>query len=105
MQGEPEQLNDDMVDASHLISYKTVSTAKPLCSVEVKPLDQQRHTLGDYSPDERLKGFSVEFSPDPDPENSVVTQISNTKVGKKYRLHLHVANFGSKAVTAIVHQL
>jgi hypothetical protein len=105
MPSEPEPLHDGTVDASHLISNDSTDTAAIVCTVKVKPNDQQRCPLGEYAPDARLRGFSVELTPDPDPENSVVTQITNNETAKKQRLHLHIANYGSKTVTAIVRQL
>src|SRR5688572_24163275 len=105
MQGKSEPLGDERVDASHLISSKPAQATVPICTLEVKPGEQPRCVLGDYDPSARLKGFTDKHTPDPEPKNSVVTQITNITIAKKQRLHLHVANYGSKTVTAIVREL
>jgi len=105
MPAEPQPLHDDMVDASHLISYTHTHTSEPLCTLEVKPRDQIKHVLGDYPLDAKLRGFSVEYEPEPELADDMVTQITCIRIGKKYRLHIHIANFGNKPIKVIVRQL
>ncbi|HEY5805810.1 MAG TPA: hypothetical protein VIS56_00305 [Candidatus Saccharimonadales bacterium] len=101
-----EPPNDNEMDASHLLSDdKPKRTAPPLCTLTVGPAQQLRATLGDYPPGHKLRGFSVEINPDPEPEGAIVTQITNLKVKGKYRLVLHVANYGIKTVTATAREL
>jgi len=105
MHSTSEPLHDGMVDASHLISYTRADKSSPLCTIKIKPQEQSRHLLGEYAQGARLRGFSAEVAPDPDPANSLVTQITNIVMGGKHRLFLQIANYGSKAVTAVVRQL
>lgn len=79
--------------------------AHPDVIIEVKPERQERVSLGDFTVSNPPKGFSIEITPDHDPE-TVVAQI--TRIGAefdKYELVLHVANYGDKTVSVEVAQL
>jgi hypothetical protein len=102
MQGEIEPLREGMVDASHLISNEPATSA-PICTLQVKPRDQTRCTLGFYKPGARLRGFSVEL--DREADDTVATVITNIRVGSKLRLDLHVSNFGDKPLKATAREL
>ena len=73
--------------------------------LEVKPSNQRRITLGDYTQETPPKGFLIELSPDPSPADSVDTKITGLVDAGHYTLHLHVANRGTKAVRLDVWQL
>lgn len=91
---------DDIVDVSHLISKQ--SGGKPLVEIEVKPKDQVRVMLGNFTQQNHPKGFSVEYSPSPDPENSMVSRVTSLESADHQRLILHIANYGSKPRKAAV---
>jgi hypothetical protein len=61
--------------------------------------------LGNYAEEDALKGFSIQLTPHPDPDDAVVTQIANAGTSQQYKLLLHVINYGTKTVTAKVWQL
>jgi hypothetical protein len=67
--------------------------------------EQQRIALGDFTKASPPKGFSVELTPDPNPAGSVITEITSLGTAKHYKLVLHIANYGTKVVTAEVWQL
>jgi hypothetical protein len=73
--------------------------------IRVKPHEQPRLSLGSYTTDQPPKGFSIEIHPDPEPKESIVTEITKMGITRRYELILHVANYGNKAVTAKVWQL
>ncbi|WP_048821271.1 hypothetical protein [Streptomyces ipomoeae] len=72
---------------------------------EVASRSQDHVSLGEFKADEPLIGFSLEVTPDCDPED-VTAQI--TKLGAaydEYELVLHVANRSRQAVNVEVQQL
>jgi len=73
--------------------------------VKVEPYEQQHTSLGFFTRRSQLKGFAVELKPDPDPENSVVTQVTPLGSAQRYELVLHVANYGNKTITANIWQV
>jgi len=75
-----------------------------LGELKIKPQGQERLLLGSFTAGS-LKGFSVELTPQPDPEDAVVTHIANAGTAEEYKLLLHVINYGAKTVTAKVWQL
>ena len=83
---------------------RALKGAKPIAEILVKAKQQPRIPLGTYTVANPPKGFEVHLSPDPEPE-TIVTQITSLKRGDENRLVLHIANYGSKPVTAEVWQL
>jgi|GEM_PF-3526194 len=81
------------------------NSGKLLGQFKVKPNEQSRMSLGSFAIYEPLKGFSIEITPNPDPTNSVVTEILNTGTPQLYKLTLFVSNYGTKPVIAKVRQL
>lgn len=73
--------------------------------IELKPTDQRRIFLGEYTGDKPPKGFSIEASPDPYPEGSLLTEISSLGTSKHYKLILHITNYGTEPLVAEVWQL
>lgn len=93
-------------DASHLITNEKAKEPSPaICTIDVKPTEQKSCFLGEYPRDAKLRGFSVEIDPEPDPENSVVTHVINMGDSKKHKLHLEIANFSNKRITATVREI
>jgi hypothetical protein len=78
----------------------TPSQGDKKCELEVKPLQQPRINLGEFTANNPPKGFVIKLTPDPDPPESVVTQIVSLGTDKKYKLILHIANYGSKVLHA-----
>lgn len=70
--------------------------------LEVKPQEQPSLLLGKFTSEQPAKGFSIQLDPDPDPAESIVTQITRLGTDKRYRLILHIANYGAKTVHAEV---
>jgi len=81
------------------------SPAEFIEKIEVKPGQQCRLYLGNYGESNPPKGFSVELNPDPVPANSVVTEVSSLGMSQHYKLILHIANYGTKTITAEVRRL
>lgn len=102
MQSINSESYDDIVDMSHLISKQTSSKSKALVEIVVKPKDQVRVLLGEFTQQNHPKGFSVEYSPNPDPENSMVSRVTSLESAKHQKLILHIANYGSKPTKAAV---
>jgi hypothetical protein len=73
--------------------------------IAIKPGQQCRIYLGSYSEANPPTGFSVELNPDPVPANSVVTEVSSLGLSQHYKLILHIANYGTKTITAEVRRL
>jgi hypothetical protein len=93
-------------DASHLITHSPASrTAKLVGEVHVNPQEQLHLRLGEYSKAQPAGGFSVELSPDPDPIDSVVTQITSIGTALKHELVMQIANYGTKAIHATVREM
>lgn len=69
------------------------------------PQQQIQMSLGVFGADRPVKGFSIDISPDPDVDESVVAQILSVGSDKRYELILNIANFGDHAVTADVWQM
>jgi hypothetical protein len=96
----------DASDGIHLASGRISDRAgKLIGELTVKPQDQGRLLLGDYTAVHNLKGFSIQLTPKPDPDNAVVAQIANAGTPRHYKLLLHVINYGTKTVTATIWQL
>lgn len=70
--------------------------------LEVKPQEQPSLLLGNFTSKQPAKGFSIQLDPDPNPAESIVIQITRLGTDKRYRLVLHVANYGTKTVHAEV---
>lgn len=92
--GKPLLANDTKVHSDHSIT-----------TVTVKPGEQRRVVLGEYTADNTPTGFSVDYTPQPYPEGSVETQITSVGTVARYRMVLFVANYGTHTVTAEVRQL
>lgn len=93
---------DDIIDMSHIILKQAGSKSRPLVEIEVKPKDQVRVLLGEFTQQNHPKGFSVEYSPSPDPENSMVSRVTSLESAKHQKLILHIANYGSKPIKSFV---
>lgn len=105
---EESPFNDFDLDmnATHLISDTPRDKQAALVEkLDVKPGEQRRIALGSFTKDDPAKGFSVELSPDPEPAGSVVTEVSSLGTSRRYRLVLHIANYGNKTASAEVWRL
>jgi len=78
---------------------------KYIGKLEVKPQQQPKISLGVFGADSPAKGFSVEFSPEPESSESLVTQVAYVGTSKRYELILHITNYGSKTVDAKIWQI
>jgi hypothetical protein len=78
-----------------------------ICEIQLKPKERSRIPLGEFDLGQGFKGLSIEIIPDPDPDNSVEARIIQVGSGERstYKLLLHIANHGNKAVTAVVSQV
>lgn len=105
---EESPFNDFDLDmnATHLISdAPRPKQAKLIEKLEVKPSEQQRILLGNFTGDKPPKGFSVEVTPDPNPTGSLLTEVTSLGTPGRYKLIMHIANYGTKTVSAEVWQL
>jgi hypothetical protein len=92
-------------DVSHLIVTEFETTKNtPIGEIEVKSNEQPHVSLGDYTSINPPKGFVIHISPSPEPD-AIVTQITSLGTDEKYELVLHIANYGSKAISAEVWQI
>jgi hypothetical protein len=72
---------------------------------EVAPKSKDHVSLGEFKTDEPLIGFSLEVTPDCDPEDVAVQITKLSAVYNEYELVLHVANGSDKMVSVEVQQL
>lgn len=106
MHNTTEPAYDDVTDASQLLSGESKGGSPPICQITVQPKDQNRVQLGEFDKGDKLKGFSVELTPDPDPANSIVTRITSIEsADKRKKLILHVANYGTRAINVSVRRV
>ncbi len=106
MPSQPQDKSEPEFDASYLIASGIGNRqGKLICTIDVQPRDQSRVSLGKFTSDDKLKGFSIEITPEPDSPDSIVTHITNLGTSSQSRLVLHIANFGDKAISADVRQL
>ena len=94
--------NPPSTDTNAQVSDLDISLVK---RIELKPAEQQSIPLGSFRGDNPPKGYSVELTPDPDPENSISTEVVSLGTPNQYKLVLHIANYGVSSVTAAVRQL
>lgn len=73
--------------------------------LELKPREQRHISLGSFVGDDPPKGFSVEVAPDPDPTDSVRTEVTSLGTPRQYRLVMNISNDGAKTVSAAVWRL
>jgi hypothetical protein len=106
-QEEPPFNDFDLgLNATHLISDTPRSKKANLVEkVEVKPSEQRRILLGNFTGDKPPKGFSVEVTPDPNPAGSLLTEVTSLGTSGRYKLVMHVTNYGTKTVNVEVWQL
>lgn len=105
-EGLPFHEFDLGMNATHLISDAPRNKQATLIEkLDVKPGAQRRVALGKFDKDNPAKGFSIELKPDSVPADSVVTQVSALGTSNQYRLVMHIANYGTKTVSAEVRQL
>lgn len=94
------------LDATRLLYHVDVNSDHQhdtyIGEVKVEPYGQPHMPLGHFTPASRLKGFTIELTPDPDPEGSIVAHVMALGEANNYELVLHVANYGTKTVTARV---
>lgn len=96
---------DEFADVSHLLAKEQGWQHKLLSKTTVKPKNQSKIILGEFAPDENIRGFVVSFDPQTDPKNAATTVITRLKSADKQRYIMHIENFGLKEVIATIHQL
>lgn len=87
--------------AAHVKSQSSIFT-RFIGKMKVGPTEQLQLSLGVFGVDRPEKGFSVALHPDPNPPESIVTEILSIGSATRYELFLSVANFSDKAITAEV---
>jgi hypothetical protein len=73
--------------------------------MHVAPQQQLQMSLGVFGADRPVRGFSIDLSPDPESDESVVAQILSVGSDQRFELILNIANVGERAVTADVWQM
>ena len=73
--------------------------------IELKPGEQRRIFLGNFTKEDSPKGFSVGFVPDPDPAGSMITEVNCLGTVNSYKLIMHAANYGMRAIKMEVRRL
>ncbi len=74
-------------------------------SLEIKPKQQSRMSLGMFNPKNPAKGFSVNLDLDPESSDNVTTEITTLGNSARYELILQVANFGDHKLQAEIWQI
>lgn len=94
-------------EASYLLKGHRVRTVgNPIGEIEVRSGEQLHMSLGTYTEEERLKGFTTELTPDPEDDDAIVTRVARVeKENGKYELVLHIANYGNKTISAEIKRL
>jgi hypothetical protein len=108
---QPDDDNTDAGDfdvdlnATHLISdARHPKEASLIEVIELKPTEQQHIPLGTFKESNPPKGFSVEITPDPDPADSVLTDVVSIGTSKQYKLVMQITNYSIGNVVAEVWQ-
>ncbi|HTE21413.1 MAG TPA: hypothetical protein VK674_00040 [Candidatus Limnocylindria bacterium] len=78
---------------------------EPINEVHLKPQEERHISLGRFTAKKSPKGFSIGFTPDPDPVESVVSEITSLGSPSYYELILRIANNSNRPVAAKVWQL
>lgn len=93
-------------DAPHLTAEdaQTFKGARLVGEIEVRPKEQPRMSLGNYTPTNAPERFIARISPRPE-FDAIVTQITQLGSDKEYELVLHIANYGDTTICAEVWQL
>jgi len=81
------------------------TASQSVSEVQVKPHEEHYISLGFFTKRREPRGFSVEFTPEPGSDHSVVTEMKSLGSTNRYELILYLANHGSLPVTAQVCQL
>lgn len=107
LEGKPPFNDFDLsLNATHLINNTPRSKKASLIEeIELKPTNQRRISLGSFTKNSPPKGFSVEITPDPNPEGSVLTEVTSLGTSKRYKLVMHITNYGISTVNAEVWSL
>lgn len=92
------------IDATRMLRHDRKGR-EAVGEVDIEPGEQVKVFLGEFATEPPLKGFSVEFSPGPVPEGSVVTLLTDIGSSKTHRFYLHAANTGIKKVTLTVRKI
>jgi hypothetical protein len=95
---------DDSGNASEHTSI-LLRDSRLIEKVRIKPRGQERVFLGNFENGAQPLGFSVEVTPDPEPTDSVETQVVTIGTAHRYKLIMNIANYGAKAVRATIRQL
>ena len=95
-----------LVDANYLLKSAKDSRGSLIGEIEVRSREQTHLKLGVYTEKEHLKGFVIEFTPEPQDEDGIVANISRLdKANGVYELILHIANYDTKTICAEIKQL
>jgi hypothetical protein len=72
---------------------------KYIGTLKVGRAEQLRMSLGVFGADRPAKGFSIEINPDPEPAETITTEVLAVGSATRHELFLEVANFGNKPIT------
>jgi hypothetical protein len=93
------------MEASQLLRQGDDKQKLPIAVLEIPPLDQTHISLGEYTREHPPIGFSIEVSPDYEPDD-IVAQITRLEAAfDVYELILHVANYRDNSVSVEVFRL
>lgn len=73
--------------------------------IDIRPSKPYRVVLGSFTEDNPAKGFSIQLSPNPTPAGSVITEVMSQGTAEEHKLTLHIANHGTRTVSAEIWQL
>lgn len=95
-----------ITDASYLIKNgQEPRNATFIQKLLLKPAEQRRIPLGNFTNDIPPKGFLVEVDPDPKPTDSILTKVISLGSSTQYSLFLDIANYGPKPFAAEIWEL
>jgi len=89
------------------IDKKHVHEGDVVAKVVVVPQQSSRLSLGTYSTENPPVGFSMEFSPEPDPPCAIMANVTPLPSGRgsEYRLLCLLDNYGTRTVTVTIRQM
>jgi hypothetical protein len=95
-----------LAEANYLLKSAKGLRGNLIGEIEVRSREQTHIKLGEYTEKEHLKGFVIEFTPEPQDEDGIVANISRLdKTNGIYELVLHIANYDTKTICAEIKQL
>lgn len=94
----------DQAEIVSIVDGSLYKNTPPLEKLKLKPTQQSRISVRNFSGAPAPRGFAIHISPEPEP-SALVTQVTHLGNAKAYELVLMIANYGTKAFTVEVWQL